>query len=190
MQVATERVRKASYDDILALPEHRIGEILDGELVVSPRPRNRHAYVILELGARLRGGYGLDYAGPEGWLFLPEPEVHPSPDVVVPDIAGWRRERLPRDEALPDYLTIAADWVCEVLSPTTIGLDQGAKQRIYARNRVSHLWLLDPVAKTLETHEMDGAAWRRCATYRAGDTVAAPPFTAVPYALDRLWLEL
>jgi Uma2 family endonuclease len=114
-----DRTRKpATYADVLAAPDHVVAEILDGELHLSPRPAPRHAAASSGLGGALHGPFDRGRGGPGGWRILDEPELHLGADVVVPDLAGWRRTRLPR---LPDeaYFTLAPDWICEVVSPST-----------------------------------------------------------------------
>lgn len=178
--------RPASYDDLLALPDHVVGEILDGELHVSPRPAPRHALTSTvlsgEIGPPFHGGRG----GPGGWWILAEPELHLGHDVVVPDLAGWRRERMP---ALPHdaYLSLAPDWVCEVLSPSTARIDRLKKLRIYARESVPYAWLLDPLAQTLEVLRLEHGRWSLVMTAGGTEVVRAEPFDAIDLDLSRLW---
>lgn len=182
--------RRATYEDLLAVPDHLVAEILDGELHVSPRPALPHAAAQTVLLGTLfaafgNGGQGAPPGG--GWWFLTEPELHFGDDVLVPDIAGWRRARLP---AIPNaaFLTLAPDWVCEVVSPSTARIDRAKKMRIYGREAVAHVWLVDPLARTLEVYRLDGATWTLVVTH-AGDTlVRAEPFDAVELAMARWWL--
>src|SRR5439155_873756 len=99
-----------------------------------------------------------DPAAPGGWWLLFEPELHQGSDVIVPDYAGWRRARMP---VLPNVAAfeVAPDWVCEVVSPSTGAIDRGRKMRIYAREQVGHLWLIDPIARTLEVYRLEDARW-------------------------------
>src|SRR2546428_6351506 len=117
--------RRATYQDVVDAPEHRVAEIVNGELRLSPRPRTTHARSASKLGAVLDGPFDRGVGGPGGWVLLDEPELH-LPDIVVPDLAGWRRERMPE---LPDepFLILAPDWVCEVLSPSTADFDRADK---------------------------------------------------------------
>src|SRR5512142_1943672 len=110
--------RNATYDDLLGLPSHVVGELLEGSLVVSPRPASRHARAASGLGGELHGPFQRGRGGPGGWIILDEPELHLGGNVLVPDLAGWRRERMPQ---LPDVAAfeLAPDWVCEVLSAST-----------------------------------------------------------------------
>src|SRR5206468_11525374 len=142
MTQARSDARPATYQDLLALPEHVVGEIIGGELIVSPRPGPRHAVAASVLGGELVPPYHSGRGGPGGWWILFEPELHLGDDVLVPDLAGWRRERMP---AVPDvpFFTLAPDCLCEVTSPATRALDRVRKMPIYARERVGHLWLLD-----------------------------------------------
>jgi Uma2 family endonuclease len=181
--------RRATYDDLIRVPDSKVAEIVDGELVVSPRPASSHAYAATVLGADL-GPFNDDPgdpARPGGWWILLEPELHFDDDVLVPDWAGWKRERLPVLRDVP-FFTLAPDWVCEVVSPSTGRLDRGQKMRIYARAGVASLWLLDPVARTLETYVLDAGRWIVAATHGGEDVVRAEPFSTIELALARWWL--
>ncbi len=124
--------------------------------------------------------------GPGGWLIYIEPELHFGNDVLVPDLAAWRRERLP---SAPNaaYLTLAPDWICEVLSPSTEHIDRGTKLRIYARERVRHAWLVDPLRKTLEVLALERGSLAQIAEHHGEDGVRAVPFDAVELELRTLW---
>lgn len=178
--------RPATYDDILALPEHVVGEIISGELIVSPRPAPRHAVAASVLSGELGPPYHSGQGGPGGWWILFEPELHLDDDVLVPDLAGWRRQRLP---SIPEttYFTLAPDWVCEVLSPGTARLDRQRKLAIYARERVSHAWLLDPLERTLEVLRLENGQWVIASVHAEDDDVRAEPFDATVLRLARLW---
>ena len=178
--------RPATYADIEALAPNLIGEILAGELVVSPRPAPRHAQASSGLGALIGAPFGYGRGGPGGWRILDEPELHLRDDVVVPDLAGWRLERMP---GLPEtaFFELPPDWVCEVLSESTRRRDRVRKLPIYARERVAHVWLLDPEAKTLEVYRLDGDGWRLAGTWSDTDKVHAEPFDAVELDLSLLW---
>lgn len=135
--------RRAAYQDVLDAPEHMVAEIIGGALHLHPRPRSRHARVSFALGRQVGGPFDYDPGGPGGWWILDEPELHLGPDVLVPDLAGWRRERMPVLEDVP-YFEMAPDWVCEVLSPATRARDRGPKRDLYGARGVGHLWLVDP----------------------------------------------
>lgn len=187
--------RRATYEDVLAAPEHMVAEIVDGELFTSPRPAPRHAAASSWLGAIVAGAFhgpaGIGGA-PGGWWIIDEPELHLGPDIVVPDVVGWRRERMPQ---LPDdvYFQLAPDWVCEVASPSTVTLDRGRKMRVYAREGVAHLWLVDPLAKTLEVYRLTGErgqrAWLLEVTHVGTEVVRAAPFDAIEIDLARCWAD-
>jgi Uma2 family endonuclease len=178
--------RPATYDDILALPEHVVGELLDGELVVSPRPGPGHANAASVLTGALGPSFQFGDGGPGGWWILAEPELHLGEDVLVPDLAGWRRERMP---ALPKeaFFTAPPDWGCEVLSPSTSRIDRTRKLPIYARAGVSHLWLVDPSAETLESFALEGGRWVLLATHGGDEVVRVKPFDALEVKLGRIW---
>ena len=180
--------RPATYDDLVQVPDHLVAEIVDGELWTSPRPAPRHTEAASLLGGDLIGPYGRGKGGPGGWRILDEPELHLGADVLVPDIAGWRRERMPR---LPEtaYFPVVPDWVCEVLSPSTAFLDRTRKLRIYAREGVRHAWLVDPVARTLEVLRLEGGRWTVVATHGASEVVRVEPFDAIELELGALWAE-
>jgi len=186
-----EPKRRATYDDVLAAPEHQVAEILDGELVLSPRPAARHACASSAVGSKVFDAFHLepgDPARPGGWWILYEPELHLGQDVVVPDLAGWRREHMPR---IPDvkWFDLPPDWLCETLSPSTARIDRGRKLRIYAREAVHHVWLLDPSARTLEVLVLAGDRWSIAAVHSGSDMVRAEPFAAIDLDLARLWID-
>ena len=165
-----------------------VAEIVDGELFASPRPRPRHSVAASVLGAQLNPPFHLGRGGPGGWWILFEPELHFGEDVLVPDIAGWRRERLP---AVPDeaHFTLAPDWICEVLSPHNERHDRVRKMPVYAREGVSHAWLVDPIDRTVEVLRLEAGQWSAVRTYRGDEIVRAQPFVAVEIDLLPLWGE-
>jgi Uma2 family endonuclease len=182
-----ETMKRATYEDVLNAPENKVAEILDGELVLSPRPALRHARAASRLGAFLGDPFDRGRGGPGGWTLLDEPELHLGEHVViVPDMAGWRLERLP---VVPDapWLDLAPDWVCEVLSPSTARIDRGHKLRIYGRAGVGHLWLLDPIEQTLEVLRLREGAWTILDVLTGKATVRAEPFDAIELELGALW---
>lgn len=176
----------ATYADIEALPPNVVGEILFGRLVTHPRPAPRHVHAAASLGGELFGPFHKGKDGPGGWRIYSEPELHLTAHVIVPDIAGWRRVRLPQ---LPStaFFQVVPDWVCECLSPSTQRYDKGDKRLIYAELGVSNLWYIDPSSRTLEVFTLDRQKWVLAHTYFDDDTVAAPPFEAVTFALGELW---
>ena len=183
--------RRATYEDLCQVPDHMVAEILDGELFATPRPAVRHSLGASMIGHALIGPFGGDRAAPGapgGWWILHEPEVHLAEDVLVPDLAGWRRERVP---TLPDAaaMTLAPDWACEVISPSTGTIDRGRKMRIYAREGVAHLWIVDPVLRTLEAYRLEAGRWVVASTHAGTDAVRAEPFDAVALDMGRWWRE-
>lgn len=178
----------ATLEDLKDVPEGWTGQIVDGELWALPRPAFGHGRVTSELGFELVGPFGRGRGGPGGWLILDEPELHLSADVLVPDLAGWRRERLPVDPpADTPFLTIAPDWVCEVLSPSTMRLDRVKKRRSYLREHVQWLWYIDPVSKTLEAYALTGDRYVELGAWGEGEKVRVAPFEALELELDALW---
>jgi Uma2 family endonuclease len=184
--MGTGQRRKATYADLEAVPPHLVAELVDGELYTSPRPALPHTRAAGKLYARLDGPFDQGIGGPGGWLLLFEPELHLGEDVLVPDIAGWRRERMP---VMPHSaaLTLVPDWVCEVLSPSTAMLDREKKTKVYAREGVRHLWLVDPLRQALEVYELDGGHWKTLGTHTGQAQVHAEPFTPLRLELGLLW---
>lgn len=170
-------------------PEHLVAEIIDGQLSLMPRPRLEHARAAGRLGADLDGPFDRGRGGPGGWVILPEPELHlgPRPDVVVPDLAGWRRERLPPGFMADAAATLAPDWCCEVLSASTEKLDRGSKLGIYRREGVGVVWLVSPAMRTLEVFRRHDLGWLLVATFEGDAVVRAEPFDAVELELAALW---
>ena len=174
----------------MQVPDHLVAEIIDGELVTSPRPASPHARAHSVIGQDLSpfdrkpGSPGI----PGGWWILDEPELHFREDVVVPDVAAWRRERMP---VIPNvaFFTLAPDWVCEVISPSTGRIDRSKKMSIYAREGVSHLWFVDPLAHTLEIYHLDEGRWIVTRAHGGDEIVHAEPFDAIAIALERWWLD-
>jgi len=190
MSAALETPSKPTYADIEALPEHLVGEILGGELFVSPRPAPRHANACGVVGAIIGGAFQLGFGGPGGWWILPEPElslgVDPRFDPVVPDLAGWRRETLPSLPLTPQFEAVP-DWICEVSSPSTQRRDRVLKLPFYARAGVGHVWVIDPHAQTLEVFRLVDGLWQVAQAHGGDEVVRAEPFEAIELPLARLW---
>jgi Uma2 family endonuclease len=183
--------RRATYEDVLAAPNHMVAEIIGGVLHTQPRPAVSHARASSRLGARLSGPFDEGRDGPGGWIILDEPELHlgVQPDIVVPDLAGWRRERMPRVPMQDAFIALAPDWICEVVSPSTQAFDRGDKMDVYARERVRHAWLVDPLAKLLEAWRLEGDRWLRLGSWRGDARIRVEPFEAVELELGMLWAE-
>ncbi len=180
--------KNATYEDLREVPEHFVAEMFSGDLYAFPRPALPHARAASVLGAALTGPFDQGHNGPGGWIILDEPELHFGNDVLVPDLAGWRRSRLP---ALPAdaYLTLPPEWVCEVLSPSTETSDRGEKLRVYAREGVANAWLIDPSRQTLAVLALDARRrWIEAAALKGHGKVRAAPFDAIELELGTLWI--
>ena len=178
--------RPATYQDVLDAPSRKVAEIIDGKLYTHPRPAPSHANAASALVGKLSDPFGYGIGGPGGWKILFEPELHLCDDIVIPDLAGWRQTRMPQ---LPDtaYFALSPDWVCEVLSPSTRKLDLGGKRRIYTRERVKHIWIVDPEARSLAAFELRRSLWILLDTVYGDAAVSPPPFDTVRFNLGDLW---
>ena len=185
--------RRASYQDVLAAPPYKVAQVVDGKLHLMARPAPPHAQAGGGIYATIRGNFGSGKDGKSGlggwWIFY-EPEVHfgspPDEDILVPDIAGWRRERMPtRPETA--YFTVVPDWVCEVLSPSTREYDLGEKSDVYAREGIPHFWVIDPELRSLAAYELRDTKWTLLATVTDDAPVSLPPFAAISFPLGDLW---
>jgi len=177
---------RATYRDVLDAPAHMVAEIVEGALHMQPRPAMPHALAGSSLGVAIGSPFQWGRGGPGGWWIIDEPELHFGEDVLVPDLAGWRRERMPDYPETP-WCTLAPDWVCEILSPSTRTLDLKGKRPIYAREGVGHLWFVDPAARTLEAFALHEGAWTPAGRAQDAEAVSLPPFEAIAFPLDALW---
>lgn len=186
MTVAPKRRSNAELlIEVERLPENMTGEVIDGELHVMGRPSIAHQNVETEVSADLRRSGG----GPGGWLIVPEVEVRfPTDELVVPDLSGWRRERIAGRESESPAL-VRADWVCEILSDSTRLKDLGPKRDLYARQGVPHLWVIDPLAHILEAFALERARWVLLGMWsEAQVAVGIEPFPDGRFELARWWL--
>lgn len=169
----------ATFADLADVPETMVGQLIDGEVLVLPRPALPHAQTASNVLTDLNTRFGRSRP-PGGWVLLIEPELHLGPDALVPDIAGWRRSRLPELPAEP-FLTLAPDWVLEILSPSTASVDRVSKARIYAREGVQWLWFIDPLAGTVEVNRLEHGRWLQLSTFSRREPVRAEPFDEVEF---------
>jgi Uma2 family endonuclease len=184
----TERVKEnAGYGDLVAAPEDKIAELVEGSLYLSPQPAIRHVNATSVLGGYLNPAFQRGSGGPGGWWIFLEPELHLSGNVLVPDLAGWRRQRMPDP---PDGVgvTVAPDWLCEAVSPSTERFDRIVKLPHYAAAGVAYLWILDPSARTLEVYRRADREWIPLEQYAGETLVSAPPFEAITIELGTVWL--
>lgn len=182
--------RQALYNAYCAVPEHERAEIIDGTLYVSPRPAPWHANASSILAGELNGAFQGRRGGPGGWWILHGPELQlVDLEPIVPDLAGWRLERMP---TLPEttHFAVPPDWICEVLSRSTEAIDRDKKLPLYARHGVRYVWLVDPIAQMLEVHTLDDdRRWREVRIFEGGVHVRAEPFAAVELDLSALWVR-
>ena len=178
--------KRATYADLEAVPEHLVAEIIDGVVRTHPRPSPRHSGAANAVSAKLTDPFQWGGGGPGGWVFFVEPEIKFGENILVPDIAGWRRERL---TLYPErnYFEVRPDWVCEVLSGSTERRDRSVKKRIYAEAGILYFWLIDPRLQLLEAFELRDGRWTDIGTWNSDDQVRAPPFDAISFSLADLW---
>jgi Uma2 family endonuclease len=178
--------RPARYEDLFGLPEYRVGEIIGGELVTHPRSGPRHAKAASSLAMLVGPPFQHGRGGPGDCWILVEPELHLGEDILVPDLVGWRRRRLP---TLPRtaWFELAPDWVCEVVSPSTAGTDRLRKLPRYAAQGIPHCWLVDPETRAVEAFELEAGRWVLAGSAVGSMEAALPPFAAVPFPLGELW---
>lgn len=181
--------RKATYEDLFSIPENTTGEIINGELIVTPRPSRKHTYASSALDKKIGPPYQFgEGGGPGGWIIIVEPEMGLGEHILVPDLAGWKKERFPGEEP-HNWISTAPDWVCEVLSPGSMRIDKMEKMPLYARHGVPYLWLIDPIAKTLDVFRLKDGEWTVAGLYVEDAKVRAEPFTEIEIELNALWLE-
>ena len=185
-----EPPRKATYQDVQDAPENMVAQLIDGELYLHARPVDPHVFASVEMLFEIKLRYGRviegdgDGDGPGEWTILSEPELRLGEDVLVPDIAGWRVENLLRKKAIR-FADVVPDWVCEVLSPSTRKFDLGRKSDIYAREGVTHLWVVDTDARTLHSSVLSAGRWVTVSTLTDAETVSIPPFEKLIIPLSR-----
>lgn len=178
--------RPATFADLEALPEHLVGEVIDGRLYVHRRPPPAGSHVQGELIDALRAPFQQGKGGPGGWWIFPEPGIRAggSPE-FVPDFAGWRRERAP---LLPGrQWELVPDWACEISSDDTRAFDRRIKRPFYARIGIRHLWFIDLDDRTLTVSELRDGGWWEHGVYGEDDVVRAAPFEAIELRLGELW---
>jgi len=180
-------MRPATYEDLMKVPDHLIAEIVEGELYASPRPSGPHGRVITTIDRRIGRAFDEGDDGPGGWWIAVALEIHLDSDVFVPDMAGWRRERVP-EYLTGDAWTVAPDWACEVLSPSTARLDRVRKLPMYARHNVAWAWLIDPALQSLEIYRLEHGQWVLTSTHEGDEVIRPEPFDAVDFPLGSLWL--
>ena len=120
---------------------------------------------------------------------LDEPELHLAANILVADVAAWRRERMARAPRAA-YFTLAPDWICEILSPSNTRLDRTRKLPAYARAGIGHAWLVDPLAQTLEVFRLDAGRWTLVSTHAGDEPVTAEPFDRVALPAARWWADV
>lgn len=177
--------RPATWADLERLPEDVRAEILAGEILIKPRPQPSHSHAHGALLGSVMGPFSTDPGGPGGWWILLEPDVRLGPhEIVEPDIAGWRKEKVPVFfDRQP--IEIAPDWSCEILSPSTARFDRAHKSELYLKSGVGHYWLVDVEARVLEAYEARGGQWLRLGAWSDGDRQRIAPFEAIESDVSR-----
>ncbi|MCL5405323.1 MAG: Uma2 family endonuclease [Deltaproteobacteria bacterium] len=182
--------KSATYEDLYKIPDNMIGEIIDGELIATPRPAPKHARATTVLSNIIGPSYDRfgEGGGPGGWIFLYEVEIKLGEHILVPDLAGWKQERFPT-EIEHNWIPVAPDWICEFLSPATLRTDKIKKMPVYAQFGVAYAWLIDPRDKTLDIYSLESGRWSLLGSFVENDKVRAEPFLEIEINLADLWLE-
>lgn len=178
--------KRATYEDLYSIPENMTGEIVDGELIVHPRPSRKHIHAASALDKRIGTPYQFGEGGPGGWIIHVEPEIQLGEHTMVPDLAGWRKEKFIWEED-QNPISVTPDWICEIISPSTRQLDKMKKMPIYADHGVGYLWLMDPIAKILDTYRLKSNGWNPLARFHGDDKVRSEPFQEIEFDLGDLW---
>jgi Uma2 family endonuclease len=184
--VAKTAERAATYEDLLKVPDNLIAELIDGELFTSPRPMPPHMNAAGRIYGRLDRAFRDGDGGPGGWWIVIEQEIHLGRDVFVPDVAGWKRERVP-EQPVDQYWNVSPDWICEVVSPSTGRLDRVTKLPRYAFHDIPYTWIIDPLQRSLEVYRLEQGRWFLVATHGGDEVVRAEPFDAIEIPLSSLW---
>jgi Uma2 family endonuclease len=186
--MAEKAPRRANHEDVSGAPADVIAEVIKGVLYTQRRPDFPHGQAASALSEELGPPFKRGRGGPGGWIILYEPEVHlgPGPDILVPDLAGWRREALPQAPST-SYATHRPDYACEIHSPSTRARDRVQEMSIYSREQVPHVWLVDPESQTLEVFRFEGTAYVWIQAFAEECSVRAEPFDAIAFDLGVLW---
>lgn len=176
-------IKTATYEDLWKMPDNMIGEIINGELIMQPRPAPKHIFASSRLGSELFVFFDKQ---DDGWIILDEPELHLHGDVFVPDLAGWKKSRM---QQLPNtaYFELAPDWICEILSPSTARLDRTVKMRSYAHAEIDYLWLIDPDNQILEAYQRQNQQWLSLGNFSEREHICIAPFAEINFNLSILW---
>jgi Uma2 family endonuclease len=189
MSASSPARANATYEALQALPDDVRAELVAGAIEVSPSPTPEHGRAQRTLGHLIGGPFDDDddRGGHGGWWIIPEVDIRLSPhDVVRPDLAGWRRERLPNPWGrLP--IEVVPDWICEIVSTNNAAHDRVTKRRLYAAHGLPYYWLVDPTARTLEALKLDAHAWVELGVWGDGDVACIDPFAAVELEIGRLF---
>jgi Uma2 family endonuclease len=184
--VDSSKRREATYQDVLDAPEHKVAEIINGELYLSPRPAGPHSRAMTVLGGLLIPPFDFGAGGPGGWYFIVEPELHFGKQILVPDMAAWRRDQLPASLNGP-FITEPPAWLCEGLSKSTARIDRLKKMPVYADVGIGHVWLVEPVMKTLEVYRRVGKRYELQKMFADDEVVQAEPFDGIELPLGQIW---
>jgi Uma2 family endonuclease len=177
---------RATYEDLLKVPDHLVAEIVDGELYTSPRPAFPRAFAAGALFGDLYPAFHRSRGGPGGWWIVFEPELHLGDDVLVPDLGGWRREHLPAAPTGP-WTDLSPDWICEAVSPGTARLDRMKKVPAYARENVQFAWIVDANVRSFEAFRLNSGGWAAIAKHLGNEVIRVEPFEAIEIDLTNLW---
>jgi Uma2 family endonuclease len=188
MSTTKPSMKPPTLADLDALPPGIVGEIIEGVLYTMTKPRMRHQRTATRIGGKLSDPFDAGPGGPGGWWIVNEPGIELPNDTkeISPDVAGWRRERMPEMPG-DEPIRVVPDWLCEILSPTTRRHDLLRKQPYYAKVGVPFMWLIDLDARVLTAYRLEGTAWLTVGTYSEETEARIAPFDAVPLNVASWW---
>jgi Uma2 family endonuclease len=187
MSTTKPSTKPPTLADLDALPPGIVGEIIEGVLYTMTKPRMRHQLLGLEIGSDLLGPFGKGRGGPGGWWIVTEPGIElPNTPEIAPDLAGWRRERMP-EMPVDEPIRVVPDWVCEILSKNTRRYDHVIKMPYYARVGVAYAWIVDLESRVLLAQRLESGSWRTIGTYSDETEARIEPFDAVPLNVADWW---
>ena len=188
MTTAERQRPTTTVDEWLREPAEKRYELIDGDLIEKAAPDFSHGSAQAGLIAHLHPWFHQRDGGdrPGGWWIASEVDVVLDDNGFRPDIAGWRRERVPEmPKTRP--VRVRPDWICEIVSESNATTDTIKKLRRYHQAGVPHYWLLDPATRTLAVYRHAAEGYQSVLVAEAGETARAEPFEAIELRIAALF---